>query len=75
MQTCGIQNAHWDLSAKKITICYEIGADFMSLYVDYVINKDEAAKAQAQARRNPCLAEPLDVTAANAIRYYSGGRH
>ena len=75
MQTCGVQNAQWDLSAKKITICYEIGADFMSLYVDYVINKDEAANAQVRARRDPCLAGSLDVAAATAIRHYSGGQH
>src|SRR5262249_36101904 len=41
MQTCGVQNAHWDLTARKITICYEIAADFLSLYEDYVLRKDE----------------------------------
>ena len=78
MQTCGIQNAHWDLSAKKITICYEIAADFASLYTDYVVLRTAPAKQpvlHARLQQRPCPAGPLDMAAANAIRYYSGGEH
>jgi Putative metallopeptidase len=35
MQACGTPAAHWDLSAHKITICYEMGLDFAMLYRDF----------------------------------------
>src|SRR5437764_2382871 len=77
MQTCGIQNAHWDISTHKLTVCYEIAGDFVSLYEDYVLRKDPSRKrpaARAPAR-GPCPCGQVDVSAANAIRYYSGGEH
>jgi hypothetical protein len=35
MQTCGFPNARWDLSTHKLTLCYELAADFADLYRDY----------------------------------------
>jgi Putative metallopeptidase len=32
MLECGEPNAHWDLSARKIFVCYELAADFTDLY-------------------------------------------
>jgi hypothetical protein len=32
MQTCGFPNARWDLSTHKLTLCYELAADFEELY-------------------------------------------
>jgi hypothetical protein len=32
---CGLVWAHWDLSTQKITICYEMAADFSDLYHRY----------------------------------------
>jgi hypothetical protein len=32
MLECGEPNAHWDLSARKIFVCYELAADFADLY-------------------------------------------
>jgi hypothetical protein len=78
MEACGRQDAHWDLSAKKILICYEVAADFASLYGDYVILKDPASHKQPTYRTRvggACPPEKLDIAAANAIRYYSGGEH
>jgi putative metallopeptidase DUF4344 len=35
MQSCGFPNARWDLSTHKLTLCYELAADFANLYRDY----------------------------------------
>ena len=35
MASCGTPNAHWDISTQKITVCYELAADFAELYRDY----------------------------------------
>ena len=78
MQTCGQQDAHWDVQAKKILICYEVAADFASLYGDYVILKDPSFHKQPMYRNRvgrSCPAGKLDVAAADAIRHYSGGEH
>jgi hypothetical protein len=46
LQSCGFPNARWDLSTHKLTVCYELAADFAVLYTDY-------GAASAQARRAP----------------------
>src|SRR5262249_6549472 len=35
MLTCAQPNAHWDLDAGKIVICYELAQDFAMLYRDF----------------------------------------
>jgi Putative metallopeptidase len=35
MQSCGFPNARWDLSTGKLTLCYELAADFEELYRSY----------------------------------------
>jgi hypothetical protein len=35
MQSCGFPNAMWDPSALKLTLCYELAADFEDLYNAY----------------------------------------
>jgi hypothetical protein len=35
MQSCDFPNARWDLSTHKLTLCYELPADFEDLYRDY----------------------------------------
>jgi hypothetical protein len=35
MQSCGESNAHWDISVRKIIVCYEIADEFAQLYLDY----------------------------------------
>jgi len=32
MLSCGEPNAHWDLTARKIFVCYELAAEFADLY-------------------------------------------
>jgi len=32
MQTCGTANARWELSTRKLTLCYELAAEFSQLY-------------------------------------------
>jgi hypothetical protein len=78
MEACGSQNAHWDNDAKKILICYEVAADFASLYGEYVILKAPSSRKQPSYRSpvgGSCPPDQLDVAAADAIRYYSGGEH
>ena len=35
MQTCGFPNARWALATHKLTLCYELAADFAELYTTY----------------------------------------
>jgi hypothetical protein len=35
MQSCGFANARWDLSTHKLTVCYELAAEFADLYRGY----------------------------------------
>jgi hypothetical protein len=35
MLSCGMPNAHWELSARRIDICYELAADFAEMYRGY----------------------------------------
>jgi hypothetical protein len=35
MTTCGEPGAHWDLSLRKIIVCYELAVDFANLYRGY----------------------------------------
>jgi hypothetical protein len=35
MQSCGFPNARWDVSSHKLTVCYELAADFEELYRAY----------------------------------------
>jgi hypothetical protein len=35
MQSCGFPNAQWMLEARKLTLCYELAADFADLYREY----------------------------------------
>jgi hypothetical protein len=35
MSTCNEPAAHWDLQTQKITVCYELAADFAQLFRDY----------------------------------------
>ena len=35
MQSCGIINARWVVTTRKLTLCYELAADFAELYRDY----------------------------------------
>lgn len=35
MQSCGMPGAQWDLARRKLTLCYEMAADFAQLYRQY----------------------------------------
>jgi hypothetical protein len=47
MEECGEPGARWDLSDRKIHVCYELAADFGMMYRDY--GKEPTAKAQKTA--------------------------
>src|SRR5262249_45329960 len=51
LQTCGFPNARWDLSTRKLTLCYELAADFAELYTTY-------GAAPAKTRRVTPPAKP-----------------
>jgi hypothetical protein len=44
MQSCGFPNARWDLSTRKLTLCYELAADFEELYRAYGVARAESPK-------------------------------
>lgn len=35
MQSCGSPNANWDLATRRLTLCYEMAAEFSQLYRGY----------------------------------------
>ncbi len=51
LQTCGFPNASWDLSTRKLILCYELAADFADLYTAY-------GAASAETRRPAPPAKP-----------------
>lgn len=53
MLECGEPNAHWDLSARKIFVCYELAVDFAELYRfggSQSMSKTSAAERSARKR-------------------------
>ena len=42
MQTCGFVNARWVPATRKLTLCYELAADFVDLYREYGIKQAES---------------------------------
>jgi Putative metallopeptidase len=43
MQSCGFPDARWDLATHKLTLCYELAAEFADLYRDYGARADATA--------------------------------
>jgi len=50
MKECGEPGAQWDRSTRKITICYELGADFVKLYT-YNATAERSAAKKARKKR------------------------
>jgi Putative metallopeptidase len=42
MQTCGFINARWAPETRKLTLCYELAADFVDLYREYGAKQAES---------------------------------
>ena len=51
MQTCGSPNASWDLQSHKLTLCYELAADFADLYREYGARADGGRIADRSKRK------------------------
>ncbi len=51
MQSCGDPNARWSLSTRKLTLCYELGADFADLYRAYGDARADNSKIAAGSKR------------------------
>ncbi len=51
MQSCGFPNARWDLSTHKLTLCYELGADFADLYRAYGDVRADGTKVADNSKR------------------------
>jgi hypothetical protein len=51
MQSCGFPNARWDLATNKLTLCYELAAEFADLYRDYGSAEADARTADSSKRR------------------------
>jgi hypothetical protein len=48
MQTCGFINAAWVASTHKLTLCYELAADFAELYRSYGIARADSRKRKSK---------------------------
>jgi hypothetical protein len=46
MKSCGAINAHWIDETRRLTLCYDLAADFAELYRDF--NQVAAAKQQSK---------------------------
>jgi hypothetical protein len=51
MQSCDFPNARWDLSTYKLTLCYELGADFADLYRTYGDARADGSKLEDNSKR------------------------
>jgi hypothetical protein len=51
MQSCGFPNARWDLATHKLTLCYELGADFADLYRAYGDVRADGTKLADNSKR------------------------
>jgi hypothetical protein len=51
LQTCGSPNARWDLATRKLTLCYELAAEFADLYRGYGGGADGTRVADSSKRK------------------------
>jgi hypothetical protein len=52
MQSCGNPNARWDLPTHKLTVCYELAAEFADLYRAYGdVRADGSATMDSSKRK------------------------
>jgi hypothetical protein len=51
MQTCGVVNARWHRPSRKLTLCYELAADFAELYRAYGIERPEGRSRKKKPPR------------------------
>ena len=51
MQTCGFPNARWDLATLKLTLCYELAAEFADLYRDYAAARADGLGVEDSTKR------------------------
>jgi hypothetical protein len=49
MEDCGEPGARWDLTDRKIHICYELAVDFADMYTDAA--KQKSPKTAARKRK------------------------
>ena len=52
MQSCGCPNARWDLATRKLTLCYELAAEFADLYRDYGEVRAASGTADSSKRKS-----------------------
>ena len=53
MRTCGSANATWNESTRKLTLCYELAADFAELYRSYNDKLMASANPNPKAKLKP----------------------
>ena len=52
MQSCDFPNARWDLPTHKLTLCYELAADFADLYRGYGGVRADGTRMADSSKRN-----------------------
>jgi Putative metallopeptidase len=48
IQSCGFPNAQWDIKTRRLTLCYELAADFAELYRDYGGASEKSRKRKSK---------------------------
>jgi len=56
MKSCGFINATWFAEARKVTLCYELAADFADLYREYGIASAKSSPKTGRALHRQCCA-------------------
>jgi hypothetical protein len=49
---CGYPNARWELSTHRLTVCYELAAEFADLYRDYGGSRADGTRTAESSKRN-----------------------
>jgi len=68
MKSCGFINATWFAEARKITLCYELAADFADLYREYGIAAKSSPKTGRALHRQCCATRAAPRTTGNPRR-------
>jgi hypothetical protein len=55
MQSCGAPDARWDLATHKLTLCYELSAEFADLYRDYGARAERPKIAENAKRQTAAV--------------------
>ena len=74
MQSCGFPNARWDLATLKLTLCYELAAEFADLYRDYAGARADGLGVEDSTKRKKSGAASFKESHLSARHKRKSGR-